>query len=44
MNRDSAAGKRNDSRYIKQVLAGDEFGDAVDMSADQMPAQFVPKP
>ncbi len=40
----SAAGTRNDQpRHLGQVFAGDEFGNAVDMAADHMAAEFVAK-
>ena len=44
MNRASAAGVRSDIRAISGRSSRPEFGDAVDMPADDVPAKFVAEP
>ena len=32
------------SRHVGQILAGEKFGNAIDMAADEMPAELVAEP
>jgi hypothetical protein len=42
MNRAGSAGARNDKRAIREIVAREKFGDAVDMAADDgLPTELV---